>query len=173
MSFNISNFYHLQLGWYVFGTLVSFIAALLFWNKGSSAIKGQLSRSGKAVYRFTGAGAIFVAIMVMFKWLNPVLPISEYKRLIILHSEKSISELDHRVIKNVIIKIHKGDGFWEHYDPNQGVIEMIPTKYIFNLVQTIDGKGLSTSNEVPKGKYLIRVFKKDEGRYIQRIEEVG
>jgi hypothetical protein len=173
MIFTITTFYQLQVGWYVFGTFVAFLAALLFWNKGSAAIKGQLSHSGKAVYKFTGAGAIFLAILVLFKWLNPVLPISDYKRLIILHSDKSIAELGPKSLSEVVIKINKGDNFWEHYGNHEGVIEMIPTKYIFNLVKTIDGKGLSTGNQVPKGKYLIRVFKKDEGGYIQRIAEIS
>jgi hypothetical protein len=35
-----TGFYGWQVSWYVFGTLASFAAALLFWRKGAASVGG-------------------------------------------------------------------------------------------------------------------------------------
>ena len=56
---NTTEFYGWQVAWYVFGTLASFIAALLFWRKGAAAVGGK----NLATWKLTGAAAIFIVVL--------------------------------------------------------------------------------------------------------------
>ena len=81
----IHAFYLYQVGWYVFATIVAFLAALLFWNKGEALAKGKMSESSFANYKMTGAGAIFIVVLFLFYVINPLKPLSDYKKILIVY----------------------------------------------------------------------------------------
>src|SRR6476660_8920315 len=73
--------------WYVFATIVAFIAAILFWQRGSSSAEGKVP-GVPVTWKFTGAGAVFVMIILLFWFINPLKPFADYKSLLIVSSSQ-------------------------------------------------------------------------------------
>jgi hypothetical protein len=162
-AMGIHTFYCYQIGWFVFATIVSFLAGLLFWNKGESLAKGRMSKSSMLTYKLTGAGAIFVVALFVFYWINPLKPLSDYRKILIIYENKTAHESNP---DNPIIYRLKTTNFDRNsINPNDVAIEMTPYNSIYSLSPTLpDYNTFSTLDKVPPGNYRVIITQKGTGK---------
>jgi len=136
---------------------VGFIAAILFWNKGSAAVNAtNLLR--RLSIKLTGAGAIFVSIVVVFHFINPLDP----KKIWIIYSNQpQLSYSPSETTGPHIIKQSQMQGL--EFDFDKMVVELIPAKYIFDLSPRLEDRSFMTREAIPKGVYKIRFIMRDSG----------
>src|SRR5215510_14286604 len=89
-SMTIPQFYLYPILWFVFATIIAFIAAILFWNRGSATMQGRAPEM-PVRWKLTGAGAIFVVVLVVFFIINPVKPLTDYKKILIVYSAQNVA----------------------------------------------------------------------------------
>lgn len=152
-AFGIHEFYLYQVGWFVFASIVSFLAALLFWNKGEALARGTMSDTGSVTYKLTGAGAIFVVVLFLFYWINPLKPLSDYKKILIVYGNASTQESN---VANLIpYKLTPSD-IERNSIPNDVAIEMVPFQFIYPLFPTLgDNNTYETKDKIPPGNYRV------------------
>ena len=145
-------FFLYQISWFVFATMVGFLAALLFWKKGKYQVKGKILGISM---RLTGAGGIFVAVLFVFYMINPIKPL---KMVHIVFSSEEISELltsetDEPFIINKS-EIRLGD---RQFDQKKISFELIPAQYIYELKPTLADNSFTTREAIPQGIYSMRI----------------
>ena len=69
--------------WWVFATIVAFLAAVLFWNKGAAKLSGQPPGMTTLKVGLTGASAIWGFTLLVFYLINPVRDYSDAKLLLV------------------------------------------------------------------------------------------
>jgi hypothetical protein len=69
--------------WWVFATIVAFLAAVLFWNKGAAQLSGQPPGMATLKVGLTGAGAIWGFTLLVFYFINPLRGYSDAKVLLV------------------------------------------------------------------------------------------
>lgn len=153
-------FYMYQIGWYVFGTFVAFVAALLFWKKGRAQVKGRTLELGLGL-KLTGAGAIFVAVLLVFHLINPLKPLSDYKKVIIVFSNEKISEPTSDKVQYTLKPSEFGEDI--EFDSNELSIEMIPWDYVYDFLPALDDKSFESREAIPIGRYMVRFTFRDTG----------
>lgn len=160
-----TEFYGWQVLWYVFGTLASFVAALLFWTKGPAAVGGKMEYLGQTTWKLGGAAAIFVIVLASFHFINPLRELSDYKRVLVIY--QTAPQVQHTAVgKHGVwtITADKIDSERIRLDPDAVVMEMIPFDAIESLLPDADGRSFSTARAVPVGTYKFRVTEKDTGK---------
>ena len=159
---SVHIFYIYQIGWYVFGTFVAFVAALLFWKKGRAQVKGRTLELGLGL-KLTGAGAIFVAVLLVFHLINPLKPLSDYKKVLLVFSNEKISELtsDSKVQYTLKPSQFSDD---IQFDSNKLDIELIPWAYVYDFLPVLDDKSFESREAIPTGKYKVRFTYRDTGK---------
>lgn len=154
------TFYLYQVLWWVFVTLVAFAAALLFWKKGRYEVKGKTLELGFGL-KLTGAGGIFVAVLLIFYLINPIKPL---KKVFIVYSNENISELSSDESAGMYVLEESAIALSDsQFDQGKLQIDMIPCKYIYPLNPDGHGKSFLTEDKIPQGIYKIRLKYKDTG----------
>ena len=168
---NEIEFYGWQVAWYVFGTLASFVAALLFWNKGTAVVAGNLPKTYISTWKLTGAAAIFIVVLGAFYFINPLKPLSDYKRVLVIYDARQQAS-DAGAPKSGTYTI-QADVFKDvTIDPKSVVIEMFPTDSLESLLPGLDNRSFSTQHSIPAGTYTLRVIERDSGRFRDFTMEV-
>ena len=161
----INEFYMYQIVWYVFATIVAFIAAVLFWKRGSSATEGRIPELPVS-WKLTGAGAIFVVVLLVFFVINPLKPLTDYKKILIVSSTQDFPSsptgtgIQYKMMPSQI----SADSI--HFDLDTLHVQMIPVKFIYELSPELADNSFVTHDVIPKGKYKIRFvsFKTGESK---------
>jgi hypothetical protein len=150
----IYQFYLFPILWYVFATIVAFIAAMLFWKRGSSVAEGRLPTI-PVTWKFTGAAAIFVVVLVVFHLINPVKPFNDYTKIYIVVSDRPLASVNELSMNWRITPTQlTAAGF----DPDSTSAQMIPTQFIYDLAHPLeDNSSFITLSPIPKGKYKLRL----------------
>lgn len=152
--------YLYQVIWWVFVTIVAFAAGLLFWKKGRYSVKGKILEFGLGL-KLTGAGGIFIAVLLIFYLVNPIKPM---KKIFIVFSNENISELSSdESVEPYVLKESDITLSDRQFDQKRLSIEMIPCKYIYNLTAMINDNSFTTEEKIPQGHYKIRLKYKDSG----------
>jgi len=140
--------------WFVFGTVVAFSAAILFWQKGSSNAEGKVPGLPFTL-KLTGAGALFVAVLVVFYIINPIKPFAGYKDVLILYSNDTHP---HSATEARVLKIDKAnltvDDESVPFDLDQLVIQLVPSNSLYNVTPDVSGM-FKTDKPIPNGDYYI------------------
>jgi len=159
-------FYGWQVVWYVFGTAASFAAALLFWTKGASAIGGKLSQFGETTWRLSGAAAIFVIVLVVFHFVDPLRSLSDYKTVLVIYEPDPKQANDPKGTPRAAVTIRPDEinSAWINLNADSVVVEMVPYESIVSLVPEPNGTSFSTASAIPVGTYMVRVIEKDSGK---------
>jgi hypothetical protein len=158
---SVQAFCYYQIAWYVFGTAVAFFAAMLFWNRGESQVDGK-SQIGLGL-KLSGAGALFVAVLLVFNLINPLKTMLDSKKIVFLcfdGKEKPLPNDNNSEYKLESSKINEMD---VQFAWDSVAVEMIPQQYVYNLSLTSD-KTFSTNDKIPKGKYKIRFTEMATGK---------
>ncbi|MCI0617282.1 hypothetical protein L0244_30270 [bacterium] len=159
---SVNAFVSYQIAWYVFGTIVAFFAAILFWNRGISQVDGK-STLGFGL-KLSGAGALFVAVLLVFNLINPLKNVLDTKKIVFLcfDGEKRQNDSNAAEYKLESSKIQDMD---VKYDWDSVAVEMIPQQYVYNLSLASD-KSFITTDKIPRGKYKIRFTEMKSGKSI-------
>ncbi len=158
---DVNMFYIYQIGWYVFGTFVAFVAALMFWKKGRAEVKGKTLELGLGL-KLTGVGGIFVAVLVVLHLINPLKPFFDYKKIFLVYSGEKISEhTGNRKVEYKIIPSQFSEDI--EFDSNKLDIELIPWEYVYSFLREEGSKSYVTREAIPNGKYKIFFIQRDTG----------
>ena len=155
---NEPTFYLYQVLWWVFVTFVAFAAALLFWKKGRYEVKGKTLELGFGL-KLTGAGGIFIAVLLIFYFINPIQPL---KKVFIVYSDKNISELS----GDEPYELDESDISLNNnlFDQGRFTIALIPCEHIYPVSRNIDNNSYSTEEKVPRGTYKVILQYQDTGK---------
>ena len=150
--------------WYLLATGVAFVAAMLFWQKGSSTAEGQIP-GVPVTWKFTGAGSIFIVVLLVFFLINPLKPFSDYKKIVILSSSEgqlpSHTEVRPYTLDRSTISL---DDKSIPFDSATLTIQMIPADFIYNLTPALTDNSFGTAKPIPKGIYKIRFISSATGK---------
>ena len=159
---SMNAFCHYQIAWYVFGTVVAFFAAMLFWNRGVSQVDGK-SQLGLGL-KLSGAGALFVAVLLVFNLINPLKAILDSKKIVFLCFDGEVQNRpDANNIEEYKLESSKINAMDVQYNWDSVAVEMIPQDYVYNLSLSAD-KTFTTNQKIPKGKYKIRFTEMASGK---------
>jgi hypothetical protein len=167
-----TQFYGYQSLWFVFATLVSFIAALLFWTKGAAAIGGKFAQFGETTWKLGGAASIFVIVMLLFYVIDPLKDLSDYKRVLVVYStDRKAPEAGGANEQFTITPDQIKDASILDFD--KVVLEMIPLDSVESLLLGLDGKSFKTAHPLAVGMYRFRIMQRDSGHVLtERAIEV-
>jgi hypothetical protein len=165
--------YWYPIFWYVGATIVAFIAAILFWKRGSATAGGSVP-GVSATWKFTGAAAIFVVVLLVFSFINPLKPFSDYKNILILYSDQahppsSTGTTVFKITKSELSAYDKSVPF----DPDTLVIQLIPDDCMYGLTPELTGDSFSTTKPIPKGNYYMLFRSSLTGQVKVRTLPVG
>lgn len=150
--------------WYLFATIVAFIAAMLFWQRGSSTAEGKVPALS-VTWKFTGAAAIFVVVLLVFFVINPLKPFSDYRKIVIVSSNQgqlpSATEVAPFTVDRSTISL---DDKSIPFDPATLTIQMIPVDFIYTLTPELTNNSFGTAKAIPKGVYKIRFISSATGK---------
>jgi hypothetical protein len=167
---NTTEFYGWQVAWYVFGTLASFAAALLFYRKGAASAGGKGVAGNLATWKLTGAAAIFIVVLGAFHFMNPLSPLSDRNRVLVIYTTQGAGQPPAGSAVPFTIQT---DVFREtRIDPKSIVIEMLPADAVESLLPGIDEKSFSTQRPIAPGTYRVRLIEKDTGKFRDFTMEV-
>ena len=157
--------------WYVFATIVAFVAAILFWQRGSSSAEGKVP--GLPVsWKFTGAGAVFVVVMFLFWIVNPLKPFSDYKKIVIVNSNQDVASPTGPVVLYKITPENFAKDSAGFDDPASLQVELIPYDSIYVLQRSFSDNSLVTASPIPKGNYRMRLVSPKTAESKDFFEEV-
>ena len=166
-----TEFYGWQLLWWVLATAVAFTAALLFWRKGLASVGGKGKLLGDTPWKLSGAAAIFVVVLGLFHFVNPLKNLSDYTRVLVIYQAGPTGNgADGQ--QRAVWKIHADEIGAIKLDRNAVVVEMIPLQSVASLLPELDGKSFSTGHPIATGTYRLRVIQKDSGKAEEFVMEV-
>jgi hypothetical protein len=161
----IHTFYLYQISWYVFATVVSFLTGWFFWNKGESLAQGKLSGTGIVTYKLTGAASIFVIVLFLFYTINPLKPLSDYNKIMIVYGNAAAHETNPANPIIYSLKLSDIQRAFMKKDKDRMTIEMVPFNSIYTLTPTLgDENTFKTRDEIPPGNYQVRFIEMGTGR---------
>jgi|GEM_PF-3001386 len=71
-------------GWWVFATAASFVAAVLFWNKGATQLTGSPVGGSSMAVKMSGAGAIWGITLLLFSYFQPMKDYGDASRIVLI-----------------------------------------------------------------------------------------
>ena len=152
------HFYWYPILWYVIATITAFIAALVFWTKGPAAAEGPITGLPISL-KFTGASAIFVVVLLIFHWINPLkTDFANYKTLLIVYSTETNKHVPSSVdvirykIDRTTINVDDEDIPW---DKDTLHIEMTPVDVTYVLLPQLNEDSFAVKKAIPKGLYTV------------------
>ena len=159
--------------WYLFATIVAFTAAILFWKRGSSTAEGKVP-SLPVTWKFTGAGAIFVVVLLVFFVINPLKPFSTYKKLLIVYSnqDEALSPAAEGTPVKIDQTIITADDKSVPFDPATLHVQMIPADSVYDLTPELTDNAFRTKKSIPRGMYTVRVISSATGKSKEFLLEV-
>lgn len=155
----IYQFYLFPILWYVFATVVAFIAALVFWKKGPTAMDGQIP-GVPVTLKFTGAAAIFVGVVIVFHFINPVRSFNDYTKIYIVVSDKPLSPSSDITMDWHITQTQLSTA---GFDADSTSVQMVPSEFVYDLTLRLEDKSFTTNSPIPKGKYKLRLTSSKQG----------
>lgn len=169
---SLDTFYFYQLAWYVFGTFAAFAAAWFFWNKGITEVDGGALHMMRGM-RLTGAGGLFVAVLLVVHMINPLKPLSDYDRLLLLYSDAAAESPQPEGSEDFTIAVT------EHADLGLGsevAVELVRFKDIHSLAPELGQGAFMTREPIPPGTYRVRIVHNDTGEtkeFMVRVPQLG
>jgi hypothetical protein len=154
--------------WYIFATIVAFVAAMLFWQRGSSSAEGKVPGL-PVTWKFTGAGAVFVVVIFLFWFINPLKSFSDYRKIVIVNSNADVASpagpfVLHKITPEDISKDSVGFD-----DPASLQVELIPFDFVYALQRSFHENSLVTASPIPKGTYRMRITYLTVGDPMKRL----
>jgi hypothetical protein len=154
----------------VLGTLASFIAALLFWRKGAASVGGGAPGIEKLTWKLTGAAAIFLVALGAFHFINPLRPLSDYNKVLVIYENRLARNVGGTAVGAYTIQ---ADVFKDaKIDTNSVVIEMFPAETFESLLPGVDNRSFKTQRPIAAGMYKVRVVYRDTGTVKDFLLEV-
>lgn len=78
-------------GWWVFATAASFVAAVLFWNKGATQLTGSPVGGTSMAVKMSGAGAIWGITLLLFSYFQPMKDYGDASRIVLITTAQETS----------------------------------------------------------------------------------
>lgn len=149
-----SNLDHLLvfcLGWWVFATIVAFVAATLFWKKGPAQLTGQIPGAKGMATKLTGAGAIWGFTLIVFFFVNPTKIYSDAKGLLLVTVREQRKE---GPVGSPSIEVQSFPGV--DFSSQNLTLELIPRDSIFTLMPEGNSR-FAFYRPIPAGVYELRI----------------
>ncbi len=162
---SLDAFYIYQLAWYVFGTAVGFAAAWFFWNKGIAEVEGRGVPMLRGM-KLTGASGILVAVLLVIHVINPLKPLSDYDRLLLLHADAAVVLEDGTEDYKIELSDHAKLGLGQEV-----AVEMVPMRQVYSLIRDLEG-AFTTAEPIPPGRYRLRIVDSQTGETQVYVVEV-
>lgn len=165
---NLQAFLLYQIGWYLFATAAAFTAALLFWQKGRSMISGREPGTGFGV-RLSGAAGIFVAVLLVLHFINPLQTVVDSDKLLLVYSTTSESEIDgEQAVRRYTVGPSQLD---RNLFAQDATPELISADHVYPMKKLAGDNAYGTTKPVPAGIYFLRLVGSD-GEVRTEIVEV-
>lgn len=170
---DISSFLLYLIAWYLFGTVSAFAAALLFWKKGRSTISGREPGSGLGL-RLSGAAGIFVAVLLVIHFINPLQLVIDPDKLLLVHSAAVESALDGNDAEDEGIRYFLESS--QAIDAkllNDGVSpKLIHAEHVYDLRRSANQNAYVTDRPIPPGTYQLQLSDRETGELSTFILEI-
>lgn len=163
----INEFYLYQIGWYLFGTAAAFAAALLFWQKGRSVVSSPDAGSGFGV-RLSGAAGIFVAVLLVIHYINPLIPLTDYKKLWLVYSAAESQAAEGDVVHYIL----EPSSFPSDLIKEHSAVELIPADRVYTLAPQLRDNAFTTIEPIPVGTYWLHIVDSETGETGRYMLEV-
>lgn len=161
---DVSSFLLYLIAWYLFGTVSAFAAALLFWKKGRSTISGHEPGSGLGL-RLSGAAGIFVAVLLVIHFINPLKLVINPDKLLLVYSAAVESALEgdeagDRSVRYTLKSSQAIDAklLNEHVSP-----KLIDADHVYELRRSADRNAFVTAQPIPTGTYELHLSDAETG----------
>jgi hypothetical protein len=136
--------------WWVFATVVAFIAATVLWNRGTAQLAGKIPALDKMSVRFTGAGALWCFTLLLFCAMRPEV-LKPHKNVMVIYakpqpdSSAQVEGGESIEVKNLDIDLS-----------GRFTYELIRRDGIFGLMPG-DEERLELDRSIPAGFYELRI----------------
>jgi hypothetical protein len=136
--------------WWVFATVVAFLAATVLWNRGTAQLAGKIPALDNLSVRFTGAGALWCFTLLLFCAMRPDV-LKPHKNVMVIYAKpqpesSAQAEGGESIeVKNLDIDL---DGRFMY--------ELIRRDGIFGLIPGDEGR-LEFDRAIPSGFYELRI----------------
>lgn len=140
--------------WWVFATVVAFIAATVLWNRGAAQLAGKVPGMDKLSFRFAGAGALWCSTLLLFFAVQPEV-LKANKTLMLIYARPQpdpsaqVEGGGSIEVKNLDIDL--SGGFTYELIRRDGIFALIPA----------DDKRLELDRAIPAGTYELRITDTD------------
>lgn len=140
--------------WWVFATVVAFIAATVLWNRGTAQLAGKVPGMNNLSFRFAGAGALWCSTFLLFFTVQPEV-LKTNKTLMLIYAKPQpdpsaqVEGGESIEVKNLDIDLSGGVTY-----------ELIRRDGIFALIPA-DEERLELDRAVPAGAYELRITDTD------------
>jgi hypothetical protein len=163
--------YEYPVLWYLGATVVAFVAAILFWQRGSASAEAKVP-GVPFTWKLTGAGAVFVAVIFVFHIVNPLKPFFDYKKILIISSNQdnvgSSGEVSQwKIDRSMLSTAEKSVPFDDNLH-----IELVRQNGIYQLTRELTDNSFNTSGPIPKGMYSVRLNSFTTGKSVDFSYEV-
>jgi hypothetical protein len=141
---------------------------MLFWTKGAATAEGQVPLLPTR-FKFAGAAAIFVVVLLLFHFINPIKPFSDYKSILVLSSnEEHLSSPTDATQFKIDRSTIKVDDKEIPFDKTLQ-IQMTSDDSTYTLLPQLTTNSFGTRQAIPKGSYTIWFISSATGksRYYQ------
>lgn len=134
--------------WWVFSTVVAFIAATVLWKLGSAQVAGKIPGMENIAFRFTGAGALWCFTLLLFCTVRPDV-LKPHKQVMLIYTRP-----------DPLVQ-PKGEDFIEVKNLDldlSGTVtyELIRRDGVFALLEGDKGR-LEFDRPIPAGAYELRI----------------
>lgn len=165
----LTNFLIYQIAWYVFGTASAFAAALLFWQKGRSVVSGNDPTSGFGI-RLSGAAGIFVAVLLVIHFINPLKAVIDPNKLLLVYSTAVETESDE--VEGVRYTLESSRTIDAKLLGDHVAAKLIPAKHVHNLTLSASQNAFTTAEPISPGIYELLLDDTETGKLSTYLVEV-
>lgn len=165
----LTNFLIYQIAWYVFGTASAFAAALLFWQKGQSVVSGNDPTSGFGI-RLSGAAGIFVAVLLVIHFINPMKAVIDPNKLLLVHS--TAVEAEPGDDGGVRYTLESSQSIDAKLLGDHVAAKLIATKHMHDLKMSASQNAFTTEEPIPPGTYELHLADTETGELATYFVEI-
>ena len=140
--------------WWMFATIVVFVAATVLWNRGTAQLAGKIPVLDKVAVRFTGAGALWCFTLLLFCAVRPEV-LKSHKNVMVIYAKPQPDQMakveggDSIEVKNLDIDLS-----------GRFTYELIRRDGIYGLMPGDAGR-LELDRPIPSGAYELRITDSD------------
>jgi len=171
----LTNLLTYQIGWYVFGTAAAFAAALLFWQKGRAVVTSPDTGSGFGI-RLGGAAAIFVAVLLVIHYINPLKLVVDPNKLLLVYAtpaQTGASETDGADRAGAVRYVLQSSPMIDADALGDGVaVRLIPMKYVHDLTRSANENAFTTAEPITPGVYELLLDNTQTGKLSKFLVEI-